>query len=179
VLDDFGGVNIQRWWNRGIAEAARRGATVVAVANDDIQIAPGTLQELVKQLLRTGATIATPGRELRLYRSPWTVRRRLDGALWLLSLAEGLRPDNAYSWGYGDDELDLQARRRHNGVVTVPVDYFHVHHNRATDTDSFLVRLSRSDASTFRSRHPLTWVMRQPRDAVRRIRRRAWSSTKR
>ncbi len=38
VVEDLGSVNIHRWWNRGIDEAIRRGATVVAVVNDDVTI---------------------------------------------------------------------------------------------------------------------------------------------
>ena len=62
VLDDFESPNIQRWWKRGIDESVARGATAVAVLNDDLRIEPDTLEKLHDELLATGATVATPSR---------------------------------------------------------------------------------------------------------------------
>ena len=38
VIEDLGSPNIQRWWNVGIEAAITRGATAVAVLNDDLKI---------------------------------------------------------------------------------------------------------------------------------------------
>ena len=51
VVDDFEPPNIQRWWKRGIDESAARGATAVAVLNDDLRIEPDTLEKLHDELL--------------------------------------------------------------------------------------------------------------------------------
>jgi hypothetical protein len=171
VLDDFECINIQRWWNVGIDEAVRRGATEVILANDDIVVGPDTMTTLAQELVKSGATLATPGSRRQLHRSRWTIQRRLDGSLWALSIRDGLRPDESYRWAYGDDELDLQARRRHNGVLTVPVAFEHPHHNAATAASAQLRALSVDDEATFRRRHPATWISRQPRALVRRMRR--------
>jgi len=70
VIEDFESPNIQRWWARGIAEAQRRGATSVAVVNDDVRLVPSTLTTLANELIRTGAAIASPSRP------PWQRQRQ-------------------------------------------------------------------------------------------------------
>ena len=46
VINDFDPPNIQRWWLTGIEEAIRRGASAVAVLNDDLRINEATLPTL-------------------------------------------------------------------------------------------------------------------------------------
>ena len=53
VVDDFEPPNIQRWWTRGIDESVARGASAVAVLNDDLRIEPDTLERLHDELLAT------------------------------------------------------------------------------------------------------------------------------
>jgi len=131
AIDDFGPLNIQRWWKTGIEEAAARGATAVAVINDDLRIGPGALQELHHALVETGATVATPSRPPRkdgIHRGrliPYSPR--IWGCLWMVDTASGLMPDPRYVWWYGDNDLDIRARRDHRGIVSVPVDYEHLH----------------------------------------------------
>lgn len=153
ILEDFDPPNIQRWWLRGIEESAQRGATCVAVVNDDIRVTPRTLHELHEALVRTGATVASPSRPPRrdgvhggrlVPYSP-----RIWGCLWLVDVASGLRPDPRYVWWYGDSDLDIRARRDYNGIVTAPVDYEHFYPGEGTGRSAELTAQTELDARTF------------------------------
>lgn len=153
VVEDLDPPNIQRWWARGIAEAETRGATAVAVCNDDLRLTPTTLAELHAALVRTGAAIASPSRpehKLGLHRGhlvPYSPR--LWGALWMVDVACGLRPNPKYVWWYGDSDLDIRARRDYGGVVSVDVEYEHLHPGEGTAKSSSLVAQTDIDAVTF------------------------------
>ena len=56
-LEDF---NIHRWWNKGINFAQEHGAKFVAVLNDDVQIAKGSLQNIVFAMKDSGADLGYP-----------------------------------------------------------------------------------------------------------------------
>ena len=153
VIDDFDPPNIQRWWKRGINESVARGATAVAVLNDDLRIEPDTLEKLHDELLATEATVATPSRpglERGLH------KRRLIpyepviwGCLWMVDATTDLRPDSRYVWWYGDNDLDIRARRDYAGIVSCEVDYEHYFPGVGTAQSSELVRQSDDDAETF------------------------------
>jgi hypothetical protein len=153
IIEDFGSPNIQRWWNRGIEEAKTRGASAVAVVNDDIRLVPSTLETLKKRMWETGATIASPSRpptKDRLYRRPLVpYEPRIWGCLWVLNVSSGLRPDERYVWWYGDSDLDIRARRDHSGVVNVDVGYEHMYPGQGTAKSTELQAQSDVDAETF------------------------------
>ena len=154
-VDDFGEVNIQRWWSAGIDEAVRRGATAVAVVNDDLSLEPQTLPRLHDALIARGAAIASPSRPPRrdrLHRGPLVpYAPRIWGCLWVLDVNCGLRPDERYRWWYGDCDLDIRARRDHGGVVSVDVPYAHLHSGEGTGRSSALTALADLDALTYQA----------------------------
>jgi hypothetical protein len=155
VVEDFGPLNIQRWWLRGIEEAVARGATAVAVCNDDLILGSTALAELHEALVATGATVASPSRPPRkdgVHRRPLVpYSPRIWGCLWVLDATSGLRPDPRYVWWYGDNDLDIRARRDHRGIVTVPVDYEHRHPGEGTGKSSDLSAQTDKDALTFQN----------------------------
>ena len=157
AVSDLGPLNIHRWWNRGIDEAIRRGATAVAVVNDDVTIDAETFSALENALLRTGAAIASPSRPP--FHDGLHKRRlvpyepRLWGSLWMLRLDSGLRPDTGYVWWYGDNDLDIRARRDHGGVVLVPVEYRHLHPGEGTAASPELKVQTDIDAQRFESQY--------------------------
>lgn len=157
AIEDLDGLNIQRWWNRGIAEAERRGATAVAVVNDDIRLTPETLPRLEEALVETGAAIASPSRpEFKdgLHRRPLTpYLPRIWGSLWVLRVSSGLRPDERYVWWYGDNDLDIRARQDHGGVVLVNVEYEHVHPGEGTGQSQALVAQTDKDGQRFEAQY--------------------------
>lgn len=177
-IDDLGPRNIQRWWRAGIDEAEKRGATAVAVLNDDIRLTPQTLPTLHRELVATGAAIASPARaEFRtgVHRRPLVpYEPRLWGSIWMLDLKTGLRPNETFVWWYGDNDLDIRARRHHGGVVLVPVEYEHVHPSTATFKSPELLALTERDAVTFEREHAgllrrTRWVRRW-QSRIRRLR---------
>ncbi len=169
IIDDFGPINIQRWWNAGLTAAAAAGATTVAVANDDLAISKGTLQDLAAALESSGASMATPGRCYRLWQRGWPFIRRLDGSLWVTSIRSSIRPNEEFRWAFGDDDLDIRCRLQGLGVVTVPVDASNVHHNEESMRDPILRELSERDWQTFRRLHPWVSSSRIPINAGRRL----------
>lgn len=157
IVEDLAPPNIQRWWNRGIDEAVGRGATVVAVSNDDVRLSQDTLPGLAEALSSTGAAIASPARPefpLGLHRGrlvPYAPR--LWGSLWALRVDSGLRPDPRYVWWYGDNDLDIRARRDHGGVVLVDVPFEHIHPSVSTSQNPHLAEQTDRDAQTFEEQY--------------------------
>lgn len=152
-VDDFGSPNIQRWWSLGISQSARLGASAVAVLNDDVRVSPETLPALHSKLMETRAAIASPRRQefsLGLHKGrliPY--EPRLWGSLWVLRIDSGLMPDERYVWWYGDNDLDIRARRDSGGVVLVDVEYEHMHPSEGTSANPDLVAQTDLDARTF------------------------------
>lgn len=161
VIDDSGPLNIHRWWNEGISRAVELGATTVAVLNDDLVIEPGSLQMLDEALLENGATLATPGASETLIRDLRSPARVIVGSLWLIDPRHGLRPSEDYRWFFGDDDLDVRARSRSQGIVTVPVGWEHPHAGEATERSSYLQELVTRDERTFRRQHPAYYAYRK------------------
>ena len=157
VLEDFESPNIQRWWGSGIEEAQRRGATAVAVLNDDIRVGPHSLATLHESLMATDAAIASPSRppfRNGLHRRPLVpYEPRLWGSLWVVRVEGGLRPDPRYVWWYGDNDLDIRARRDHGGVVLCDVEYEHLHPSEGTSSNPALVAQTDVDAQTFEAQY--------------------------
>lgn len=153
VVEDLGQPNIQRWWARGIHEAELRGATSVAVANDDIRLNSETLPALADALERTGAAIASPSRSPfrdGLHTKPLVpYEPRLWGSLWVLRVSSGLRPDPRYVWWFGDNDLDIRARKEHGGVVLVNVEFEHLHPGEGTASSLALQTQAAQDGQTF------------------------------
>lgn len=154
VVEDFGAPNIQRWWNKGIEESIRCGASAVAVLNDDLVIDKSTLSTLHAELMRTGAAIACPTRSdwgPGLYKDqnifPYTPV--IWGCLWVLNISSHIRPDPQYVWWYGDSDLDIKARLYHEGIVTADVYFEHLYSGEGTGSSSFLKEQTQIDAETF------------------------------
>lgn len=154
VLDDYGPVNIHRWWNAGIDFAQQQGATHVAVLNDDLVLDPSAIAELVRAQDITGATIASPGAVWQhVTDGPAHTRdRRIVGWCFVLDLSSGVRPNEDYSWWFGDDELDFDARIDGSGVVLVPVNVKHPLANLHTEQSPQLQELAAADERLFRER---------------------------
>ena len=150
VVEDFGEINIHRWWNAGIDYAQAHGATHVAVLNDDVHLGEGALSQLLDGI--GTAAIATPGIAGHVTDPDRDRRRTIDGACWVLDLESGLRPDEGYRWWYGDDDLDYRARRDHGGVIALLVQWEHLHPNQQTSTRADLQALTHHDAARWRSR---------------------------
>jgi len=158
-IEDLGPRNIHRWWNQGIELACKSGATSVAVLNDDVKISRTALQEMSRLLHDTGATLATPGSEFALFQRQRPQMRRLYGFAWMLNPKHELRPDENFHWYFGDDDLEIRARRRFNGLVTVPVEFEHLYPGYSTVSSREVTQEVKRDEALFRQKYPLdyTW----------------------
>lgn len=110
--------NISRWWNRGLAVAARWAdlhaapSWSVLVANDDI-VAPPHLVRSLEGALRSGTSV------LAYPAQPDRGCDKITGFCFMVRGESGLRADEAMEWWYGDDDLLLTAREQ-GGAVCVP-----------------------------------------------------------
>jgi len=163
VIQDLGPINIQRWWNKGIDEAVRLGGSALAVCNDDLTINSETLPRLYEALQGSGATIASPLRpdkHLGLHRKrlvPYSPV--LWGCLWVLNLETSLRPDEDFHWWYGDNDLDIRARRDFTGIVSVDVHFTHEHPGQNTGASEALLALAEADTETYERKYGrLLWL---------------------
>ena len=75
------------------------------------------------------------------------------GALWVVDVTCGLRPDPRYVWWYGDCDLDIRARRDYGGVVSCDVAFEHLHPGEGTAQSEALVAQTALDARTFQADH--------------------------
>ena len=139
VLDDFGEVNIQRWWNNGIDFAVKMGATKVAVFNDDLTLGPSALTRMAAALDRSGATVCWSG-------------PRMTGWAWMINPAHGVRLDESYRWWFGDDDLASRARSEGKGITTVDAGIVHMTPDVATQASPHLKEIIKEDYALYLSR---------------------------
>lgn len=161
VIDDFGSINIQRWWTTGIKACVGRGAQNVVVANDDIEIDRETFGTLNDALRVSEATLACPGSREGHKTSVLPAMRKLVGSLWVVNPNHGLFPDERYCWYYGDDDLDIRSRRKFNGIVTADVHYSHLSPGVATNRSPEILQMLSSDLATFRRQYPIDFAYRR------------------
>jgi hypothetical protein len=135
------GVNIHRWWNLGIEHAVSCGAEHVAVLNDDVEITDEVIPAMSLALTRTGSTLCYVD-----------ASAEVTGWAWMLNTSHGLRPDELFRWYFGDNDMDLRAKRDHHGVCGVQVDIKHLHPSEATQASPELRDLIRVDEATFKER---------------------------
>lgn len=93
-VEDFGPINIYRWWNIGINYAQRNGAEYVAVLNDDVEFDLGFIPALHTFLVKHDLAIVDIENS-----------GNGGGSAWMMDLRYGLRLDERFQWWYGDTEL--------------------------------------------------------------------------
>lgn len=144
VRHDLGAVNIQRWWNEGIRFAEAGGGTHVLVVNDDITLTRDTVWAMLDRLDGSGAAVC------------WAHPVALTGWCWLLDLASDVRPDEAYRWWYGDDDLAAQCAASGRPDVGVDAGVIHRHGNETTQASPELQAFALADLRTYRRKWGLT-----------------------
>jgi hypothetical protein len=131
-------INIQKWWNLGISFAEKRGAKFVAVLNDDVWIAPGSLQTMAHEALVQEVPLVFP--------TPHT--GQLAGYCWVLNLNFKVRPDNRFKWWYGDNDLQMQAQLV-NKYIYVSVEVTHLESGGLTNKSPILQKFAEADHYKF------------------------------
>ena len=137
VVRDRGPVNIQRWWNAGIAAL---GAEHVLILNDDVTIPEGLVEAMSEQLDRDRAAMC--------FSYGNTPQPILTGWAFMLDLSTGIRPDERFRWYYGDDDLRQQALRL-GGITSVGLRAEHHHPGESTNATAELRALATEDQVLF------------------------------
>ncbi len=145
-------INIQKWWNLGINFAERRGAKFVAVLNDDVWIAPGSLQNMATEALVQNVPLVFP--------HPHT--GQLAGYCWVLNLNFNVRPDNRFKWWYGDNDLQMQSQKV-NKYIYVSAEVNHLESGGLTKESPILQKFADIDHYKFIQK----WGDNQQRHEVR------------
>lgn len=122
IVNTEPGINISRWWNRGLDWIAQRqdGPYNVLLMESDVRLAPATLTELVHVLRTHDVAMAgadwlnalQPGQvEIRHALEPATPPHRIPGICMLVRGELGLRFDEEFRWWYADDDFEWQHRK--------------------------------------------------------------------
>jgi hypothetical protein len=121
---------IYRMWNVGTRSARKKGATEIAILNDDITILPGTLPAMA-EALRSDERTAVVYPDIRAdFSGPhWTGLESTvgtwgaDGMTGFCFMFKAELPlpafDESYGWWYGDDRFESDVRAAGYGVARV------------------------------------------------------------
>lgn len=139
-VEDFGPVNIYRWWNIGINYAQRNGAEYVAVLNDDLEFDNDFIRVFHTYLVGNNLAIAD------MYNSG-----NGGGAAWIMDLQYGLRLDERFQWWYGDTELFNRAIKMGKFGKFVYDRFRHLNPNGNLTEKPELMNLVRQDEELYRS----------------------------
>lgn len=131
-------LNIHKWWNMGIDFATDRGATHVAVLNDDVQLIGDTINKVVSVM--GPAAIGQPNIP------------SICGYFFVLNTKYGLRADERFTWWYGDN--DLYNRGNKYGIAKVDVDVRHLHPNIQTSQSPALLEIGKVDKALYDTIYP-------------------------
>lgn len=139
TVDDRGPINIHRWWNAGLRRAQSLGGRYAVVVNDDVVLPPEAPWEMVARLQADEAWLcgADPV--------------AMTGWCWAIDLDSPLRPDEAFRWWFGDNDLWRRAERE-GRLTGVNVGAVHVHANEATAASPDLADLIRADEALYRQK---------------------------
>lgn len=100
-IEDFRGININRWWNTGIKYAEERGATHVYIVNDDVDMPDTYVENMYNEMINKDLDVLDTGNS-----------GNNGGSSWMLKLSSGLRPDEDFNWWYGDTIVYEEAEKR-------------------------------------------------------------------
>lgn len=157
-LDTF---NIHFWWNLGIEYATSQGGRYVAVLNDDIELSPGALQELLELMKLEKSALALP---VSKGDAAW-------GHCWIIDTQSGIKPDERFTWWCGDRDLEIQAKKS-AGITYKPLFTLNLHANELTVANPKLEALTQEDIKLFYRKYPFRSASAYPIRLMRRVKRR-------
>lgn len=128
------GWTVYEMWGLGVDLARELGAEAVAVLNNDLVLAPGTIAQLTAAIEETGAWVAYPNydrplllpvEELGVRETSGTYRHGgMSGSAFMLDVREGRvdwKPlvDPGFKFWYGDDDLAFTVEQQGGRQVRV------------------------------------------------------------
>ena len=93
-IEDFAGININRWWNNGIKYAEANGAKYVYIVNDDVDFPDDFVEKMYQAMVASNLDVLDTENT-----------GNGGGSSWMLRLDSGLRLDEDFNWYYGDTFL--------------------------------------------------------------------------
>jgi len=133
VYDKAPGINISRWWNRGLDWIEERDDEDhhVLVMNADTRINLGGALTLSHALdTHPHVVMAGPmrGRGIHVEKKPGFLGfdQRVPGWCFMLTSRNRIRADEQFEWWCGDDDLEWRAREQGGTALVGPLDFRHL-----------------------------------------------------
>lgn len=138
-MEDFGELNIYRWWNKGIRYAKDSGAKYVLVLNDDIEFENSFIEEMYSLISESDMAIIDVENS-----------DNGGGAAWIMNTSYNFFANESFRWWYGDTELFDRAKKINKFQRTrVLSDFKHLCPNDLMFLNQQLQDLAREDAETY------------------------------
>jgi len=137
-IEDFGEINIYRWWNTGINYAYDNGAEYVAILNDDVVFDNLFISSICEFLIINKLAIVDVLNS-----------GNGGGSAWIMDLSYNLRLDERFRWWYGDTELFDRARKMNKFGKFVYKGFNHISPNGNLTENKMLQSLVNQDKELF------------------------------
>jgi hypothetical protein len=138
-IEDFAGININRWWNNGIKYAEANGAKYVYIVNDDVDFPDDFVEKMYEFMIVSNLDVLDTENT-----------GNGGGSSWMLRLDSGLRLDEDFNWYYGDTFLYEQADANGKAGRIFNKDFIHFEPNGHVDVSEEFQRLIEQDHITYK-----------------------------
>jgi GT2 family glycosyltransferase len=138
-IEDFAGININRWWNNGIKYAEANGAKYVYIVNDDVDFPDDFVEKMYKEMIDKNLDVLDTENT-----------GNGGGSSWMLRLDSGLRPDEEFNWYYGDTYVYEQADANGKAGRIFNRDFIHFEPNGHVAVSEEFQRLIEQDHITYK-----------------------------
>ena len=138
-IEDFAGININRWWNNGIKYAEARGAKYVYIVNDDVDFPDDFVEKMYQAMVDSNLDVLDTENT-----------GNNGGSSWMLRLDSGLRLDEDFNWYYGDTFLYEQADANGKAGRIFNNDFIHFEPDGHVDVSEEFQRLIEQDHITYK-----------------------------
>jgi hypothetical protein len=138
-IEDFAGININRWWNNGIKYAEANGAKYVYIVNDDVDFPDDFVEKMYEFMIVSNLDVLDTENT-----------GNGGGSSWMLRLDSGLRLDEDFNWYYGDTFLYEQADANGKAGRIFNKDFIHFEPDGHVDVSEEFQRLIEQDYITYK-----------------------------
>ena len=138
-IEDFAGININRWWNNGIKYAESNGAKYVYIVNDDVDFPDDFVEKMYQAMVDSNLDVLDTENT-----------GNGGGSSWMLRLDSGLRLDEDFNWYYGDTSLYEQADANGKAGKIFNNDFIHFEPDGYVDVSEEFQRLIEQDYITYK-----------------------------
>lgn len=137
-IEDFAGININRWWNSGIKVAESNNATHVYIVNDDVDFPDDFVEKMYKKMIEESLDVLDTENT-----------GNNGGSSWMLRLGSNLRPDDGFNWWYGDTLIFEQAEENGKAGKIYDKNFKHFEPNAHVDVSKEFAELIAKDIERY------------------------------